>query len=129
MPAQADGMETSEATEEVRPKGKGKGKGGRLTGAPELKVWVGGLAPEVKWKDLQTHVDQAGKSAWVEVFSGKNAGTGAVVFKTAEDAANCVRTLNGSILAGQTIILDAWVPRPKDEANPVAPEAPPGTVL
>merc|ERR1719382_1072075 len=87
-------------------KGGGKGKGGRLQGAPELKVWIGGLAPEVKWKDLQTHVDQAGKSAWVEVFSGKNAGTGAVVFKTAEDAAACVAQLNGSQLAGQPIIVD-----------------------
>mmetsp|Transcript_47386 Transcript_47386/g.119427 ORF Transcript_47386/g.119427 Transcript_47386/m.119427 type:complete len:120 (+) Transcript_47386:111-470(+) len=98
--------------------GKGKGRGkGRIMGTPDVKVWVGGLSPEVKWKDLQTHMDQAGKSSWVEVFSGKNAGTGAVVFKTAEEAANAVATLNGSLLGGQPIIVDKWVPAPKEDAG------------
>merc|ERR1719401_2164608 len=101
--------------------GKGGGKGGkrrgggRLRGPPEVKVWIGGLSEETKWKDLQTHMDQAGKSSWVEVFGGQGAGTGAVVYKTAEEATNAVATLNGSVLGGKNIIVDPWVPRPKEE--------------
>merc|ERR1740129_1428160 len=106
-------------------KGNGRGGKGRLRAAAELKVWVGGLNEETKWKELQTHMDTAGKSTWVEVFSGKNAGTGAVVFKTAEEAANAIATLNGSELGGQAIIVDAWVPNPRDEsATPADGQAP-----
>merc|ERR1740139_667601 len=60
-------------------------------------------------------MDQAGQSSWVEVFGRNNAGTGAVVFKTAEEAANAVATLNGSVLGGQNIVVDSWVPAPKEE--------------
>merc|ERR1712194_541052 len=105
-------------------KGGGKGgkrRGGRMRGPPEVKVWLGGLSEETKWKELQTHMDQAGKSTWCEVFGGKGAGTGAVVYTTAEEAANAVATLNGSVVDGKNIIVDTWVPRPKEEeAAPAA---------
>mmetsp|Transcript_34441 Transcript_34441/g.98863 ORF Transcript_34441/g.98863 Transcript_34441/m.98863 type:complete len:130 (+) Transcript_34441:2-391(+) len=112
--------------------GKGKGRGkGRLTGAPEQKVWIGNLSEETKWKDLQTFVDEkCAKSTWVEVFGGKNAGTGAVIFKTAEEATAALALLNGAELNGQALVADAWVPKPKEEETPeegkAAPaEAPP----
>mmetsp|Transcript_6127 Transcript_6127/g.9931 ORF Transcript_6127/g.9931 Transcript_6127/m.9931 type:complete len:126 (+) Transcript_6127:65-442(+) len=94
--------------------GKGKGKG-KLKVAPELKVWVGGLSSETTWKDLQTHMNQAGKTKWVEVFNSKSAvGTGAVVFSTAEEATNAVATLNGSELKGGAIQVDVWVKKEKE---------------
>mmetsp|Transcript_72605 Transcript_72605/g.126027 ORF Transcript_72605/g.126027 Transcript_72605/m.126027 type:complete len:122 (+) Transcript_72605:88-453(+) len=102
--------------------GKGKGKGQRsLRVAPELKVWVGGLAESVKWKQLQEHVDAQVKSKWVEVFTGKSAGTGAVVFNTAEDAAKAVTVLNGTELGGAAIQVDVWVKKEKEEAPAAAP--------
>mmetsp|Transcript_23720 Transcript_23720/g.60488 ORF Transcript_23720/g.60488 Transcript_23720/m.60488 type:complete len:139 (-) Transcript_23720:75-491(-) len=99
--------------------GKGKGKGkGRLSGAPDQKVWIGNLPEDLKWKDLQTTIDESGiKSAWVEVFGGKNAGTGAVVFKTAEDALEAVAKLNGTVIGGQAVVFDTWVPKPKEEGD------------
>eukprot|EP00438_Fugacium_kawagutii_P003761 Skav207385 [mRNA] locus=scaffold2421:782:4917:+ [translate_table: standard] len=39
---------------------------------------------------------QAGKTTWVECFSGKGAGTGGVSYATAEEAANAITMLNGS---------------------------------
>merc|ERR1719261_1052634 len=87
---------------------------GKLRVAAELKVWVGNLAESTTWKDLQTHMNQAGKTKWIEVFSGKNQGTGAVVFDTAEEAINAIATLNGSELGGQAIVVDVWEQKPKD---------------
>merc|ERR1719253_2285920 len=77
-------------------KGYGKGRKGDDRGKlmlrvePDLKVWVGGLTDALKWKDLQTHMEQAGKTKWVEVFSGKGKGTAAVVYATAEEASNAI---------------------------------------
>mmetsp|Transcript_159874 Transcript_159874/g.282012 ORF Transcript_159874/g.282012 Transcript_159874/m.282012 type:complete len:125 (+) Transcript_159874:98-472(+) len=107
--------------------GKGKGKGkGSLRVAPEMKVWVGGLASTVQWKDLQAHVDAQVKSKWVEVFTGKSAGTGAVVFGSAEDATKAVAALNGTELSGQAIQVDVWVKKPKEDA-PAPEEVPPAS--
>ena len=39
---------------------------------------------------------EAGKTTWVECFSGKGAGTGGVSFSTAEEAANAITMLNGT---------------------------------
>merc|ERR1719356_1067462 len=55
-------------------------------------------------------MNQAGTTTWVEVFSGKSAGTGAVIFKTAEEASNAVSTLNGLTLEGAQIVVDPWQP-------------------
>jgi len=99
--------------------GKGKGKGGpRLE--PEKKVWIGGIAPETTWKVLQEHLEKAGKTVWVEVFSGKGAGTGTAGFKTTEEVAEAIKTLNGSELNGAALTVDTWVkaiPEPKEEAK------------
>merc|ERR1719440_911491 len=93
-------------------KGKGKGKGKRngLKADPSLKVWIGNISETVDWKALQEHLNTAGKTKWVEAFkSEKNKGTGAAVFATAEEATNCVATLNGSTLGGQSLVIDPWV--------------------
>ena len=44
---------------------------------------------------------QAGKTTWVECFSGKGAGTGGVSYATAEEAANAITMLNGRPDRGQ----------------------------
>lgn len=96
----------------------GKGFGGKGKGAPriapELKVWIGGLSTETKWKDLQAHVEQAGKTKWVEVFEGKGDGTGTAAFNSPEEVANAVSMLNGTILNGNTLEVDNWVRTPKE---------------
>eukprot|EP00933_Yihiella_yeosuensis_P017267 TRINITY_DN1446_c0_g1_i1.p1 TRINITY_DN1446_c0_g1~~TRINITY_DN1446_c0_g1_i1.p1 ORF type:complete len:140 (-),score=44.97 TRINITY_DN1446_c0_g1_i1:109-528(-) len=100
----------------MMPFGKGKGKGKGLKGIKdELKVWVGELPEDLKWKDLQTHMNQAGDTKWVEVFSGKGKGTAGVAYKNAEDAAKAVATLSGSAVGGGTIVVDSWVRAPKEE--------------
>ena len=50
--------------------GKGKGKGWKKTD-PALKVWIGNLPSGLDWKTLETHMQQAGKTKWVEAFKGK----------------------------------------------------------
>lgn len=89
-------------------KGFGKGKNG-LKVDPSLKCWIGNLPEGTQWKALQEHMNQAGKTTWVECFSGKGAGTGGVSYSTAEEAANAITMLNGSLLNGQAIMVDVWV--------------------
>eukprot|EP00933_Yihiella_yeosuensis_P079287 TRINITY_DN916_c0_g1_i1.p1 TRINITY_DN916_c0_g1~~TRINITY_DN916_c0_g1_i1.p1 ORF type:complete len:124 (+),score=34.17 TRINITY_DN916_c0_g1_i1:68-439(+) len=89
-------------------KGKGKGKGG-LRVDPALKVWLGNIPAGSDWKALQEHMNQAGKTRWCEVFDGKGAGTGAVSYSTAAEAANAVAMLNGSVFNGANIQVDVWV--------------------
>eukprot|EP00930_Biecheleria_cincta_P038779 TRINITY_DN2664_c0_g1_i1.p1 TRINITY_DN2664_c0_g1~~TRINITY_DN2664_c0_g1_i1.p1 ORF type:complete len:153 (+),score=34.05 TRINITY_DN2664_c0_g1_i1:62-520(+) len=93
-------------------KGKGKGKGKdrspQLRVDPSKKIWVGNIPESAKWKDLQTLVDQAGKSKWVEIFKGRGKGTAAVVYATAEEATEAISKLNGSDLCGSSIVVDTW---------------------
>mmetsp|Transcript_24332 Transcript_24332/g.28671 ORF Transcript_24332/g.28671 Transcript_24332/m.28671 type:complete len:128 (+) Transcript_24332:80-463(+) len=90
-------------------KGFGKGKGNGLKVDPSLKCWIGNLPEGTSWKTLQEHMNQAGKTTWVECFSGKGAGTGGVSYATAEEAANAITMLNGSLLNGEAIMVDVWV--------------------
>ncbi len=92
-------------------KGKGKGRAKGLKGDPALKVWVGNLCPTADWKALQAHFNQAGKTAWVEVFDGKGKGTGAIAYKTVEEANNAIAMLNGTQLGNTVIQVDVWVKR------------------
>jgi len=90
-------------------KGFGKSKGKGLQNVdPTKKVWIGELPETVTWKELQPHMDQVGKTRWVEVFKGKGKGTGAAAYSSAEDASAAVATLNGSVLGGSTIQVDSW---------------------
>jgi len=90
-------------------KGFGKGKDNGLKVDPSLKCWIGNLPDGTSWKALQEHMNQAGKTTWVECFSGKGSGTAGVAFSTAEEVANAITMLNGSLLNGQAIMVDVWV--------------------
>ena len=54
---------------------------------------------------------QAGKTTWVECFSGKGAGTGGVSYATAEEAANAITMLNGSDRGSHSVGSDRWMAR------------------
>merc|ERR1712203_781592 len=101
-------------------KGGGKGRSGLSSFPPEKKVWIGGLAEEVTFKELKDHFPN---SKFAAVMKGKGVGTGGVAFATAEEATAAIESLNGSTLAGSTIEVDVWTKRsdtePKDaEAEP-----------
>eukprot|EP00435_Cladocopium_sp_Y103_P049680 s1518_g15.t1 len=94
--------------------GKGKGffKGGKGPRVdPSQKVWIGGIS-------CLEHMNQVGKTKWVEVFEGKGAGTGTAAYNSVEEVAQAINTLNGSMLGGGAIQVDAWVKAPKEEAAP-----------
>lgn len=96
-------------------KGKGKGKSSGLSSFPaEKKVWIGGL-PEtgVTFRELQAHFPG---SKFATVMTGKGAGTGGVAFATAEEATAALETLNGSTLAGATLVVDVWTKKEKEDA-------------
>jgi len=101
--------------------GKGKGKGfggssGGLSSFPaEKKVWIGGLPEEgVTFRELQAHLPGA---KFATVMKGKAVGSGGVAFGTAEEATEAIAKYNGSVLAGQTIVVDVWT---KKEATTTA---------
>eukprot|EP00930_Biecheleria_cincta_P047311 TRINITY_DN32773_c0_g1_i1.p1 TRINITY_DN32773_c0_g1~~TRINITY_DN32773_c0_g1_i1.p1 ORF type:complete len:167 (+),score=54.96 TRINITY_DN32773_c0_g1_i1:98-598(+) len=91
-------------------KGKGKGDQG-LRGFPkEQKVWIGGLPPDScsvdMNKQLKQHLCSAGGTClFAEV--GKS-GQGGAAFKTADEAAAAIGTLNGSLFNGVPIQVDVW---------------------
>jgi len=87
-------------------KGKGKGKSGLSSFPPEKKVWVGGLPSEgVTYQDLQAHFPG---SKFAAVMKGSGVGTGGVAFATAEEATEAIGKYNGSVVAGETIVVDVW---------------------
>merc|ERR1719168_484719 len=93
--------------------GKGFGKGKGLRSFPaEKKVWVGGLPETVTYQELQAHFPG---SKFATVMKGKGAGTGGVAYATAEEAAEALKTLNGSVLAGSTLIVDVWTKKEDSE--------------
>merc|ERR1719221_1845076 len=107
--------------------GKGKGKGGPYgeggSDMPEvddaLKVFVGNLSFKLKWQELKDFMKQAGEVQHAKIFTkggdkgfgkGKwdpwgwsrplSKGKGVVIFKSPEEAANAIATLNGMELDG-----------------------------
>merc|ERR1719428_1934659 len=94
---------------------KGKGKGGLSTFPAEKKVWIGNLPEEgVTFRELQAHFPGC---KFATVMKGKGAGTGGVAFGTPEEATAAIQTLNGSVLAGATLVVDVWTkkePAPAD---------------
>lgn len=104
--------------------GGGKGWGKQSTGLSsfpaERKVWLGNLPEGLTFRDLQAHFPG---SKFATAMKGKAAGTGGVAFATAEEATEAIKTLNGSTLAGATIVVDVWTK--KEPSPPVAAEAAP----
>merc|ERR1712039_397037 len=94
--------------------GKGKGKGKSLKAFKnDVKVWIGNIPESVTWKELQAHMDQAGKTKWVEVFAGKGKGTAAVAYSSTEETAAAIAALNGTVLNDTAIVCDYWEKQPK----------------
>lgn len=94
-------------------KGDGKGKGKGMRGfPPSQRVWIGNVSADITWKELQEHMNAAGKTRWVEVFQNKGKGTGAVAYGSPEEAMNAVAMLNSSMLKGLPIVCDGWEMRP-----------------
>jgi len=90
--------------------GKGKGKGkGKINPAKKfdnaLKVWVGGLPNNVSFKAVQAHFNQAGKTVWAD--PGLK-GQGVVCYSSVDEVNNAILMLNGSVLDGHVIQVDAW---------------------
>merc|ERR1712187_1104769 len=66
-------------------KGKGKGKSNPLNKIDaSLKVWVGNVAPSVKWKELEELFKTIGETQWAEILPK---GVACVAYKTADEAA------------------------------------------
>merc|ERR1712157_146284 len=84
-------------------KGKGKGRMNLAKFKTETKVWVGGITETTTWKELEEHMNSAGKTKWVEVFKGKTKGTACVVYSTAEEATSAISSLNGSSLGESSL--------------------------
>merc|ERR1711988_1587628 len=95
--------------------GKGKGRGPNLNKYDAAKkVWVGNLPNDkATWKDLNELFKTAGKVKWVEPLGKKKGGASCVVFNTAEEAATAIATLQGSVIGGNAIELDAWTKKEK----------------
>ncbi|CAE7840056.1 unnamed protein product [Symbiodinium sp. CCMP2592] len=95
--------------------GQGKGFGRRRDPwiEPEMKIWIGNLPVDATWKDLQTLGNTAGATRWVEVFRGKGSkGTGMIAYKSAEEVAAAVQSLQGKMINGQAIQVDSWQKAP-----------------
>merc|ERR1712151_160243 len=97
-------------------KGKGKGKRGPNINKfdAEKKVYVGNLPTDkATWKDLNELFKTVGKVKWVAPLGKKSSGESCVVFNTAEEAATAIATLQGSVIGGNAIELDAWTKKEK----------------
>ncbi|CAE7230776.1 Ttc28 [Symbiodinium pilosum] len=89
--------------------GKGKGKNDRKPIDPSKTIWIGNLPEETSYQELKSHAEAAGVMAlWAQTYKGKGAGTGAVGFKTMEEAQQATMILNGSIFKNVAIIADSW---------------------
>jgi len=92
-------------------KGKAKGKEGKsrppaLHDFPsELKVFVVGLPASADRNTVLSHCKQAGD---VKLVTVKKDGEAGVVFETAEDAANAVILLNGSLIDDNVVEVGMW---------------------
>lgn len=98
-------------------KGAGKGKTKTL-GTPgmkekfkaiddSLKVWVGGLSPKTKLKDLKQHFQDHGCEPTLADLM--KPGTACLAFATEDDMQTAVGACNGSELDDKAIEVDVWV--------------------
>merc|ERR1712157_715712 len=100
--------------------GKGGGKGKWRSGPninkfdAEKKVFVTNLPDDkATWKDLNELFKTVGKVKWVAPLGKRSKGESCVVFSTAEEAATAIATLQGSVIGGNAIELDAWTKKEK----------------
>jgi len=101
----------------LNPKGAGKGKVSILkTIDPTCKVWVGGLAEGISWKDLETHFNSVGKTRWAEIMPK---GTACIAYRTSMEATTAIASLNGTMIGGQAIQVDKWEGKTKSVPAPL----------
>lgn len=85
-----------------------------------LKVWVGGLSEKTTWKELKQHFTDSGCE--VDMCDLMKPGTACCVFKTEDEVSSAVGSINGTELAGETIIVDVWA-KPERKENKKKEEA------
>ncbi|OLP88889.1 Tetratricopeptide repeat protein 28 [Symbiodinium microadriaticum] len=77
------------------------GNGGGKSWGGGGKSWGGGVCPVLK-----AHAEATGVMAlWAQTYKGKGAGTGAIGFKTMEEAQQAPAILNGSVFKGAALYL------------------------
>merc|ERR1719199_1877262 len=79
----------------------------------ERKVWVGGLDKATTWGKLEKHFKELDcKPSVTEIMSK---GSACLAFKSADEAANAIATVNGSEVGGCVIEVDVWTQKEKKE--------------
>mmetsp|Transcript_81866 Transcript_81866/g.149596 ORF Transcript_81866/g.149596 Transcript_81866/m.149596 type:complete len:120 (+) Transcript_81866:2-361(+) len=82
--------------------------------ADEEKIWLGGLAKSVTWKELEKFVEEtAGTKPKITNIMSK--GTAVVVFKTADEATSAIAALSGAEIKGKALEADTWTKKEKKE--------------
>jgi len=106
-------------------KGTGKGKGGKASVRDSkfmdklgkidssLKVWVGGLSDKTTWGRLSKHFKDADSKPSIAEILPK--GKACLAFKTEDEAATAIASMNGTELDGKTIEVDVWTQKEKGE--------------
>jgi len=90
----------------------------------EKTIWVGGIPPGTTYQELKDHAEASGiRPVWADTYQHKGTGTGAIGFKTPEEAQSAILSLHGSMLKGATIQTDAWQKPEKTESESAAPES------
>merc|ERR1711870_230992 len=99
-----------------QPKQWGKGGGGKKNTWGKKKsnvdasktIWVGDIPEGATFKELKALGDQCGGCKWAEVYKYKGKNTGAIAFASEAEALVAISSLNGAMIGGQVITVDAW---------------------
>ena len=68
------------------------------------------LASQNTHKELKSHAKRTGTAPlWAVVYSNQDARTGAIGFKTPQEAMNAVDILNGALFQGTPIVAASWI--------------------
>merc|ERR1712232_1154742 len=93
-------------------KGKRQGPQDRKVKQTSKAVWVGGMAEGTTYQELLELGKQVGDAIWAKIMRN---GSGAIGFRSEEDAASAVAQLSGVELRGAVLEVDAWTPMKKEE--------------
>eukprot|EP00440_Ansanella_granifera_P049387 gb/GFBE01053514.1/.p1 GENE.gb/GFBE01053514.1/~~gb/GFBE01053514.1/.p1 ORF type:complete len:170 (+),score=29.45 gb/GFBE01053514.1/:1-510(+) len=86
-------------------------------------VFVGGVPKHAEWQELKDHMRTAGEVEYCEVLYsdwGESRGVGYVQFKTEDEAAQAIATLNDSMMDDRKVSVSAWTgKRPRNDGKRV----------
>jgi len=74
----------------------------------QARVYVGNIDWKVSWQDLKDHMRQAGEVMFADIFeerNGRSKGVAIVEYRTADEAASAVETLNDTTLGERLIFV------------------------